>query len=62
MQSYWWRFWYLGNNCDDDDYDDDDDVDDGYPAYSNQSYSHQAGICHNDEVWEYDPVKFPQNS
>ena len=31
----------------------------GYPAYSHQSYSHQVGICHNDEGWEYDTVKFP---
>ena len=35
------------------------DDDDGYPAYSHQSYSHQVGICHNDEGWEYDTVKFP---
>ena len=40
-------------------FDDDDDDDDGYPAYSHQSYSHQVGICHNDEGWEYDTVKFP---
>ena len=41
--------------------DDDDDYDDdyGYPAYSHQSYSHQVGICHNDEGWEYDTVTFP---
>ena len=31
----------------------------GYPAYSHQSYSHQVGICHNDEGWEYDTVTFP---
>ena len=26
---------------------------------THQSYSHQVGICHNDEGWEYDTVKFP---
>ena len=26
---------------------------------SHQSYSHQVGICHNDEGWEYDTVNFP---
>ena len=31
----------------------------GYPAYSHQSYSHQVGICYNDEGWEYDTVTFP---
>ena len=31
----------------------------GYPAYYHQSHSHQVGICHNDEGWEYDTVKFP---
>merc|ERR1711989_276969 len=36
-----------------------DNYDVGYPAYSHQSYSHQVGICHNDEGWEYDTVKFP---
>ena len=35
------------------------DYHDGYPAYSHQSYSHQVGMCHNDEEWEYDTVKFP---
>ena len=39
--------------------DHDHDHDDGYPAYSHQSYSHQVVICHNDEGWEYDTVKFP---
>ena len=39
--------------------DDDDDDDDGLPANYHQSYSHQVGICHNDEGWEYDTVKFP---
>ena len=34
-------------------YDEDDD-NDGYPAYSHQSYSHQVGICQNDDGWEYD--------
>ena len=29
------------------------------PAYSHQSYSHLVGICHNDERWEYDTVRFP---
>ena len=38
---------------------DDNDDDGGYPAYSHQSYSHQVGICHHDEGWEYDTVKFP---
>ena len=42
-----------------DDDDDDDDDDDGYPANYHQSYSHLVGICHNDEGWEYDTVKFP---
>ena len=27
--------------------------------YSHQSYSHQVGMCHNDEGWEYDTVIFP---
>ena len=31
----------------------------GYPANYHQSYSHLVGICHNDEGWEYDTVKFP---
>ena len=31
----------------------------GLPAYSHQSYSHQVGICHNGEGWEYDTVMFP---
>ena len=31
----------------------------GLPAYSHQSYSHQVGMCHNDEGWEYDTVIFP---
>ena len=31
----------------------------GYPAYSHQSYSHQVGICHSVEGWEYDTVTFP---
>ena len=44
---------------DDDDKDYEDDDDDGYPAYSHQSHSHQVGICHNDEGWEYDTVTFP---
>ena len=44
---------------DDDDDDDGNDDDDGLPAYSHQSYSHQVGICHNDEGWEYDTVNFP---
>ena len=39
-------------------YDYDYDDDDGLPAYSHQSYSHQVGICHNDEGWEYDTVTF----
>ena len=39
--------------------DDDDDDDDGYPAYYHRSHSHQVGICHDDEGWEYDTVKFP---
>ena len=34
----------------------------GYPSYSHQSYSHQVGIWHNDEEWEYDTVKFPHYS
>ena len=33
------------------------DIDDD--AYSNKSYSHQVGICHNDERWEYDTVNLP---
>ena len=41
------------------DYDRSDDDDDGYPAYSHQSDSHQVGIWHHDEGWEYDTVKFP---
>ena len=44
---------YNDGDDDDDDAEDDDDEedgdDDGYPAYSHQSYSHQVGICHNDE-------------
>ena len=32
------------------------DIDDD--AYSNKSYSHQVGICHNDEGCEYDTVNF----
>ena len=43
----------------DDDENDDDDDDDGYPAFSHQSYSHQLGIYHNDEWWEYDTVNIP---
>ena len=41
--------------------DDDDDDDDNYglPANYHQSHSHQVGICHDDEGWEYDTVKFP---
>ena len=31
----------------------------GYPAYYHRSHSHQVGICHDDEGWEYDTVKFP---
>ena len=31
----------------------------GYPANYHQSHSHHVGICHNDEWWEYDTVKFP---
>ena len=31
----------------------------GLPANYHQSYSHLVGICHNDEGWEYDTVKFP---
>ena len=31
----------------------------GYPANCHQSHSHLVGICHNDEGWEYDTVKFP---
>ena len=42
------------NDDDDDDNDDEDDEDDGYPAYS-----HQVGIWHHDDGWEYDTVKFP---
>ena len=38
---------------------DDGDDDDGYPANYHRSHSHQVGICHNDEGWEYDTVKFP---
>ena len=51
----------LGNHDDMDvEEADDDDVDDGgYPAYFHQSYSHQVGICHNDEGWEYGTVNFP---
>ena len=41
------------NNQGDDDNDDDDD------AYYHRSHSHQVGICHDDEGWEYDTVKFP---
>ena len=42
----------------DKDDDEKDDVNDdgnyhGYPAYCHQSYSHQVGICHNDEGWEH---------
>ena len=48
----------VGHDDDGDDHDDGGD-DDGYPAYSHQSYSHQVGICHNDEGWEYDTVTFP---
>ena len=47
----------LGNHDGDDD--DGDDDDDGYPAYSHQSESHQVGILHHDEGWEYDTVKLP---
>ena len=43
----------------DDDDDDDDDYDDDYPANYHRSHSHQVGICHDDEGWEYDTVKFP---
>ena len=43
----------LGNH------DDDDDDDDGYPANYHRSHSHQVGICHDDEGWEYDTVRFP---
>ena len=43
---------------DHDDYEDDDD-DDGVPANYHQSYPHQVGICHDDEGWEYDTVRFP---
>ena len=39
--------------------DDEDDDDDGLPANYHQSYSHLVGICHNDEGWEYDTVRFP---
>ena len=51
----------LGNqdDHDHDDDDDDDDDDNGYPAYSHQSYSHQVGICHNDEWRKYNTVNFP---
>ena len=54
----------MGKNIyvdDDNVYHDDNanDDDDGLPAHSHQSYSHQVGICHNDEGWEYDRVTFP---
>ena len=44
---------------DDDDDDVYDDDDGGYPANYHRSHSHQVGICHDDEGWEYDTVKFP---
>ena len=31
----------------------------GYPANYHRSHSHQVGICHDDEGWEYDTVKIP---
>ena len=44
-----------------DSYEDDDhhndDYDDGLPAHS-----HQVGICHDDEVWEYDIFSTCMNS
>ena len=46
-----------GNYDDDDDDEDDDNI--GYPANYHWSHSHQVGICHDDEGWEYDTVKFP---
>ena len=48
-----------GADDDGDDDDEDGDDDDGYPAYYHRSHSHQVGICHNDEGWEYDTVRFP---
>ena len=56
---WWWKYDRDDEGGDDDVADDIGDDDDGYPAYSHQSYSHQVGICHNDEGWEYDTVKFP---
>ena len=63
----------VGHNYDEDydldgDYDhyheyyDDNDDDDGLPANYHQSHSHQVGICHNDEGWEYDTVRFPPHT
>ena len=52
---------HIDADDDDNENDDknDDDDDDGYPAYSHQSDSHQVGIWHHDQGWEYDTVKFP---
>ena len=47
---------------DNDNGDDDGDDDDGLPPHSQQSYSHQVGIYHDDEEWEYDTVEFLPNT
>ena len=39
------------SNDDNDEYDDD-----GYPAHSPQPYSHQVGICHNEEGVNMTPL------
>ena len=48
-----------GNANESYDGDDDDDDNEGLPANYHHSYSHQVGICHDDQGWEYDTVKFP---
>ena len=54
-----WDQCRRGSLCNGQPHHDVDDDDEGYPAYSHQSYSHQVGICHNDEGWEYDTINFP---
>ena len=57
--------WGSGFDVNEDSYGHDDDGDhsalvddDGLPENSHKSYSHQVGIRHNDERWEYDTVKY----
>ena len=63
--SFLWSSSFTGrfsSRYNDDDDDDNDDDDDGLPNNSHQSYSHQVGIYHNDdgwEWWEYITVTFP---